>query len=225
MPQNRRSRPRRRNNNRKNNVVATKLDTLVDLQKTQVHGSVPLVRDVPRIRMKRNKVYTFVRSYPNFVLSAPASAPDYLNAMNFTLSALPSSTEFTALFDQYRIVQVTVRFLPLAGVGSGSSPLITAIDYDDSSTPVAVTDLLQYDSHVMTQPGVTLERTFTPRVSTAVYSGTFTSFASAPNSLWIDVASPNTQYYGLKLAVAAASGSTANWNVLSEYVMQFRNVR
>lgn len=210
--------------NKSQSVVASKLTTLVELQRTQQHGSVPSIPDVARIHLKRNKVYTFQRAFPSSTVSAPTSG-DLLAALSFTLSSLPNSTEFTSLFDQYRIVQVTCRFIPLAGAGTGSNPLITAIDYDDSTPPVAVTDLLQYDSYVMTQPGFVLERTLTPHVAVAAYSGAFTSFANAPNAMWIDVASPNVQYYGLKYAIAAAAGATANWSLLIEYVIQCKCTR
>jgi len=203
---------------------ASKMDTLIDIQRTQLHGSTPDVRDIPRLRLKRNKVYTFNRGYPYATVSAP-TVGDLIMAMNFTLGALPSSTDFTSLFDQYRIAQVTVRFIPLAGVGTGSNPLVTVIDYDDSTVPGAVSDLFQYDSVQFTQPGSTLERTLKPRVAIAAYSGAFTSFATADPDLWIDVASPNVQYYGLKFAIAAASGSTANWSCLVEYIIQCRNPR
>jgi hypothetical protein len=203
---------------------ATKMDTLVDLQRTQIHGSIPVVRDIPRLHLKRQKVYTFSRGFPSSTVSAP-TAVDTLAALNFTLGALPASTDFTSLFDQYRIIQVTVRFIPLAGAGTGSNPLVTAIDYDDSTAPTAVTDLFQYDSVIFSQPGTTVERTLKPRVATAAYSGAFTSFASADPNLWIDVASPNVQYYGLKYGIAAATGATANWSLLIEYVLQCRNTR
>jgi len=202
-----------------------KLDTLISIERTNIHGSIPTVTDVPRIRLKRGKVYTFCRSEAISTINAPTTAPDLLGALYFSLSSLTGSTEFTTLFDQYRIIQVTVKFIPLAGAGSGSNPLVTAFDYDDASAPTGVVDLFQYDSVQLTQPGVVLERTMTPRVVQTVYQGVPSAYATAPNSLWIDASYPSVQYYGLKYGVAANSGSSANWNVLAEYILQCRNSR
>jgi len=38
------------------------LQRLADMQKTQIRGFIEMVPDVPRLRLKRDKVYTFTRS-------------------------------------------------------------------------------------------------------------------------------------------------------------------
>jgi len=224
MPNRRRNTRSKRPKNKAMSTQSKKLDTLIELERTQIHASVPTVRDVNHLLLKRNKVHTFTRTFAGPGITSP-TVTDLLGALNFTLSALPSSTDFTSLFDQYRIAQVSIKFFPVAGVGTGSNPLVTVIDYDDSNTPSSVSDLYQYDSLQMNQPGTVFTRTLVPKTSTAVYSGAFTSFASAPNSLWIDVASPNVQYYGLKYGITAVTGATANWSTLIEYIVQLRNVR
>jgi hypothetical protein len=183
--------------------------------------------------LKREKVHTFSRTYAPVLNGAGINAPsivaptaaDYVGAYYFSLGLLPGPSDFTTLFDQYRFIQISVSIIPNAGVGTGSAPLLTAIDYDDASLPSAVSDLYQYDSVQYSQPGNVIVRTFTPRVALAVYSGAFTSFASASNNLWLDVASPNTQYYGFKVGISAVGGASANWNVLVNVILQCRNSR
>lgn len=224
MPQRKQRSVGGKNRKRGQSATNTALATLIDLEKTQLHGTVPSVRDVPMMKIKRDKVYTFTRDFAIGTITSPTVA-DLLGAYSFSLSSLPSPGDFTTLFDQYRFMQVTVSYIPLAGVGTGSPPLVTAIDIDDSTAPASMAELYQYDTVQFSQPGNVVIRTFSPYAATAVYSGTFTSFAELNRMDWVDVASPNVQYYGLKYGVAAASGATANWQVFAKITLQLRHPR
>jgi len=134
-------------------------------------------------------------------------------------------SEFTNLFDQYRIVQVTVTFVPTSQV-STSSPLVTFIDRDDASTLTAVTQCYEFPSCQISESGCLVERTFTPRPATAAYSGVFTSFTSASAKIWIDAASAGVLYYGLKWYNTAQTGNNTsiNWDIVINLTMQFQFV-
>jgi hypothetical protein len=173
--------------------------------------------------LRRDKVHTFERTVSVAFLSAPTAVDTY-TAYSFTLGTLPNSTEYTQLFDQYRIVQVTITFQPSTLVAT-SSPLYTVIDYDDANAPTSLNDLLQYDTLKTTMTGAYHVRTVNPRFTLGAYSGTLTSFANAPNDMWVDVASPNVQYYGVKLGWPAFTGATGTLSVMARYVVQFRNTR
>jgi hypothetical protein len=190
-----------------------------------VKGKVPDVPDIPRIFLKRNKVYSFTRSIISGQITASTTV-DALGALSFTLSGFPNSTEFTSLFDQYRIKNVEISFVYLNPV-SVLAPLYTVIDYDDATTPGAVTDLLQYQTLMQTAPGQQHTRRLEPRFDLAAYSGVFTSFALAQKDQWVDVASPSVQFYGLKYALPATAGGTAGvvYNIQITALLQFRNPR
>lgn len=197
--------------------------------------SPPVRPDInPMMISSRQKVYTFQRSINGGILTA-TNLPT-LGAYSFTLGTLPSYTDFTSLFDQYRIIQVQIKFTPLLaanGFGPATTSttlptLYTAIDYDDSTTPAAVDDLRQYDTLEVSPYNVYTQRTFQPRAALALYSGVFTSFGQTSPGQWIDAGSPNVQYYGLKYAitpVTVASGAYPIFQVDANIILQCRNTQ
>ncbi len=181
----------------------------------------PETPDLPRMVLKKQKVYTFVRhiNLANIATTASDTSGSYV----FSLSSLPGYTDFTSLFDQYRIVQVTVCFSPINQTAVGA-PIITAIDYDDNNTPVSADDLRQYDTSRTCVATRYFERTLSPRAAIAAYSGSaFTAYASSPENLWIDMASPGIPYYGLKYYWTGRTGATAGYQVDARFVLQFRH--
>jgi len=207
------------------NKDSQNLAAIADSEKTQERGLKPAIADVVPLRLKSERVYTFERK-SSVGSVTPSATLDVFGATNFTLSSLPDSSEFTTLFDQYRIVQVALTFFPLT-TGPYASPLITVIDYDDSTTPTSIVQLLEYPTSEMTQAGSLVTRTFNPRAATAVYSGAFTSFAQTMPGQWMDVASPSVQYYGLKWGMPATTGGTTTpvYTIYARYILQCRNVR
>lgn len=154
---------------------------------------------------------------------------DIFPSYNFALSYLTSYSEFTALFDQYRIERIETTFFPtVTEIGAAStwvnSYLLTAIDYDDANTYSSVNDALQVATASITPITKQVTRTFVPRVALAAYSGTFTSYAQAPPMQWIDCASPGVQHYGLKTAIPL-TGLQQSWRVMHRYHLAFRRVR
>ncbi len=192
---------------------------------TQMHGQPPDIPDIQRMILKRKKVYTFSRKYISTGITGSTTV-DQFGALNFQLSSFPNYTEFTALFDQYRMTQISVVFVPVS-TGQSTAPLYTIIDYDDSTLPTAVNDLFQYGTCHMSQGGVTVVRTLTPQFDMAAYSGAFTSYALSVPNQWCDVASPSVQWYGVKYCLPAFTGgpSTLVYNVHVEGVLQFRSTR
>jgi len=152
-------------------------------------------------------------------------------AFTFALNSLTNATAFEAIFDKYRIRQVRVRFLPFATEavltsGTTAGPLYTAIDYDDNAA-TTIANLASYDN-VKTSPiGTLFERILTPKAALAAYSGVFTSFASAPNGMWMDVASPTVQYYGLKggVPIGTVANGTVLWNTQITLEIEFKHPR
>jgi len=154
---------------------------------------------------------------------------DIFPAYNYALQYLTSYSEFTALFDQYRIEGIETTFIPtVTEIGAQStwtnSFLLTAIDYDDANTYPTLNDALQVATASITPLTKSVTRKFVPRVALAAYSGTFASYAQAPPMQWIDCASPGVQHYGLKTAIPA-TGLVQSWRVMHRYHLAFRRVR
>jgi hypothetical protein len=224
--QNRKVRPRS-NANVPQNPQVNILKQILDLQKTQQNQSIETVRDVPMMILKRDKVYTFTRK----------TALSYLQATNtgagasfaFSLNLLPSGSDFTNLFEQYRVKQLIYQFTPIVGLGSGAvdhSPLITWFDYDDNVVPIGASESYQTQTTRTTPQGQFVQRVVTPQLSQdglATGSAT-TAYSAPPNNLWIDDAYPNALYYGLKTWIPA-SGQTEGaplWAATVTAVIQCR---
>ena len=119
---------------------------------------------------------------------------------NFSLNDLPNYTEFTGLFDLYKIESIEIEWYPEYTVlsdGGVTSPadnvqLNTAID-PAGQTPTAVSDILQYRTLHSTGISKQHKRTFVPAI---LLDGI------APVSTYISTASPSTNWWGIVYGVA-----------------------
>lgn len=202
------------------------LKHILSLQKTQQQQSIETVPDVPKMVLKRDKVYNFSRTIslpdvtvnPNFQVS---------NAFTVQLANLAGGAEIQALFEQYRIVQVTFHFIPTLSLGSGAVqhvPIYTWIDQDDDTVPMAPG--FQNATLRATPQGHYVERTLIPQIAQDGLSSTvtLTGYTSPSNSTWIDNDSPNVKYYGLKYFVPQATQQTESiiYNVRATVIVQAR---
>lgn len=225
MPQ-RKNRNKKRQKSRKPDTKVTNLlQQILDDQTGQMRGISPEIKDVQRMIMPKQHIFTCTRTYSGTNITASATV-DQLGALAFALASVPDSTEFTALFDQYRIIQAIVKFIPTT-TGTFASPLYSVIDYDDNNVPTSLDYLHEYATLQMTQAGAIHERVLTPRAALSAYTGTFTGFGSAPSRMWMDVASAGILYYGLKYYLPAIAGSTTSVNYVTQttLVMQFKYIR
>jgi hypothetical protein len=186
----------------------------------------PVVPDVKAMTLKRHRLYSFHRGIDLGIITASVTLETF-TAYSFTLGALPDSTEFTALFDQYRIMQVRMEFTPLFVDTSATvpyPPIYTVIDYDDSNTITGL-QANEYDSVMFSPTGTYFERTFNPRIAVAAYSGAFTSFMQPKAGTWVDCASPGVIHYGLKTVLPVANAANQVWQVRAHLFLQFRESR
>lgn len=171
----------------------------------------------------------------------------YAGSIYFSLDQLPDYTEFTALFDRYKIAGVKVVFRSfnissLSDVqGQANGQLGGVIhyitDYDDAAVPTAsdvgVQALREHENYrtasIFNSRGLFLKRYVRPRIALAAYAGAFTSYANV-KPMWIDAASPSVQHYGLKFIVellASQANFTQNFNFTVEctYYVMCKDVR
>jgi len=202
------------------------LKEILKFQKTQQQQSIESVNDVPKLTLKRDKVYTFSR---NLLLSDVFINPGYpvSDAFTATLGLIQGGSEIAELFEQYRIIQISFQFIPTVSLGSGAVqhvPIYTWIDQDDDTVPSAPG--FQSQTLRMTPQGQFIERTLTPQLAQDGLSSTTTLTSySAPNSnVWVDTDSPNAKYYGLKYFVPQATQQTASviYNVRATCIVQAR---
>lgn len=188
-------------------VEQRQLNQLVDLnrrQESQIRAFMERVPDVPRIVMKRDKVYTFCRaSTSTTLLNSQVTPVGYSFAPS--LNDLPNSSEFVNLFEQYRIIQITWLFVPLfTGL---ANPLYTWFDPDDDATPTGLAEGRQNQTLRISQVGQFVERTFTAQTSQdgIATGGAISGYSAPSSSVWMDTASLTNKYYGIKAVFAANS--------------------
>lgn len=194
---------------------------------------------IARNLYRNSQIYRFRRSLISTVTVVMNTVlTESHGAFKFTLADLPNYTEFTALFDRYRIAKIVMYWMPrtsqqtVAGATvaatSESPPIITCIDYDDA-TAADYTVLSQYENAVSHWEFKPFTLKFKPRLATAAYGGgVFTSYANMSPKTWIDAGSATVEYYSCKWAThaySAASNGSQNWDIKIDYYLDFMNPR
>jgi hypothetical protein len=191
----------------------------------------PMVVDaIPMQIPQRQQVCTFRRSYSLATLAA--NTGDTLYSFYFTIGNTPGATDFTNLFDQYRIMEAVVTFVPYVNTvpsGTANSPGIigTWIDYDDANLPANLQEGQQYESYQRNQCTVPFVRVIRPRSAVATYGGsTFNGYGNV-YGMWQDSANTAVQYYGLKLCIhnATYASSTNVYEIEVTLTFQCRSPR
>jgi len=164
-----------------------------------------------------------------------AAAAVYLNSMYFALNQVVGSSDFTNLFDEYRINCVVVKLIPRVNtvqtLANGTEipnnyvpNLHWVYDYDDANVPSNTDTLLEYGNYRVKAFDRPITWKIKPKYALAAYSGAFTSYK--PMRGWLDVASPSIQHYGVKFAVDTLQPSQYTSFVIRPiYYISFRNTR
>ena len=162
-----------------------------------------------RYKKKRatgQKIYYFKRytgALNGGTVTVPFASP-LLIAFNFSLNDLPNATEFTSLFDMYKIKAVKVKLIPqlsesisAAGINNVfySQRMFSAIDYNDATAPSSIDDIRQYQTCKVTSQ-------LRPHTR-IIYKPKILDSSSYSLSPWISTSSPSVDYYGLKIAAEA----------------------
>jgi hypothetical protein len=175
--------------------------------------------------------YKFSRSFDLGTL--PRAAADQGYAYPFSLNQVPASTEFTTLFDKYRITSIDLTYTYWrTGHPSGSTDEIWPamylyMDDDDAAIPTTKSEVLERMSvqRVSFSPTrQTISVKITPRW---VQSRAGTSTNLAPVNSWIDMSTPGVQHYGVKAWVDFYNNSSGGVQIGANGVMHFEcnNVR
>lgn len=187
-----------------------------------------------------SKVYSYVRkTYTENVLTTGAAQG---GAFSFSLNDLPNVTEFTTLYDRYKIKKIVLKLIPKVSQTVTQSPgsmsivansrghLFSAIDYDDVAVPPAVDTLLQYPNCKRTPTDRIHTRIIYPCIRSVLYnvadsSSLGFSTAFSPQRRWIDCTMPKVQHYGLKWWLTQTNGIEVSYDIETTVYIQFKNVR
>jgi len=216
------NRNRRARSNNNNRALIAGQRVMIDELRAQQVMMMPRQADVRLMRIPRRQMCTLVSTYDSVtVVSGTATIAQY--SLSFSLQQFANASGFTAVFDQYRCLQLQAVFLPLVPLANTSGAIVySVIDYDDANN-ITISQADAYASEMIVQAGTYFERVWTPHVADALYSGSAFSAYGNRTSPWIDSGSPNVQHYGLKI-IATSVGSAINLYSLKVSAMwQFRS--
>lgn len=193
----------------------------------EVQKTFTLADPVPRatIAISSGRIYEFSRQTHNSTWITSSTTVPVYSAFAPTLSGVAGYTEFTGLFDQYRMTELEIWLIPRVLGGSTGNPglFITSIDYDDNALPASFSELEENNSSVTTGGNVGRYMKFKPHIAMAAYGGAFTSYANQSDQ-WIDCGSPGVYQFGIKMAWTVTD-QAYSYDLVTRYRLQFRNVR
>lgn len=200
---------------------------------TRIGG--PRVRNGPYSlvpRLSQNTVYSFKRMTQTTSINPGAAGVNAYGAFYYRLVDVPGYTEFTTLFDQYRMTGVKMKFVPRASQNVSTQSmgdLVYIIDYDDATAPTSQNQLLENQSvkvrQVFSRPFSVYIR---PRTNFTVIGTSGNQTANIPIKTWLDCASPDANYFGLKWAWVNAASTLSplpSIDIYITYYVQFRGVQ
>jgi len=169
---------------------------------------------------------------------APGATDIRLGGTSIYVDAVPNTTEFTSLFDQWRIKNVVFRLDVPANystAGANASPTVYpmiyyVLDYDDPQN-ATITDMLQYPQvqvHNFAKDGYTpMMIKFSPKpLRDIAGSGISTGYGPMPSAPWIRTSDFTIPHYGLKIAFdwfGYAVASYVNFVITIQYELEFTN--
>jgi len=146
-------------------------------------------------------VYKFTRVVEGtYDLSTDGINPTFAGLV-FTLDSLPQYTDFTKLFDMYRITKVEIDWLPeyteLTDAALVSNAVNvrfnSAVDLSDEAAPASVAEILQYQQLVSTGITKPHSRSWKPTINM--------SETNIPCYCWVPTSEEGRKHYALKVAI------------------------
>jgi len=193
---------------------------------------------IPRVGV--STVYNFTRYASATVGSANVFTLNNLLSQNsfnfnFSLSSLRNSTDFTNLFDQYRIDKVDLYFRLVNNpdaqtsttVASSYFPTLWYVKDVDDVTSMTVADMQEKQGvkRVIMNPQTLVKISVVPKFQKMVYQ-TLTNTGYGPASGWLDCIDTNVPHYALKTVFnVPATGVDWNVEVQAKYHCSFKGAQ
>ena len=165
-----------------------------------------------RPRLSALRTYHFKRTFTLSPISTGTSP--VFGAYAFSISDLPNYTEFTALFDQYRINKLVVRYVPNhnsseVGATKALMEFNSVLDFNDQVAPTALTQLYEYANWRMTRGNAIHTRVFTPAVLSLVATTSAIAYQGDQSKWkqWLATSQTDIEHYGIKYAIGATQAA------------------
>lgn len=181
-----------------------------------------------------NAIHTFRRMAAPAIVSGNIAYAPYQSNTNISLSNVVNSSDFTNLFDQYRINTVVIKFWlridPGAqAAGAASYPKLYWVRDKNSSTPLSQTEMRERADCkvVVLHPNRPVVMKFKPNLLTQqLYTTVGTSAYTPVFNQWIDAkTSPSAFYYGALWNIDDLTNTNYKVDIESIYYFQCKNTQ
>lgn len=187
----------------------------------------------PISALARAQVYSFKRFLSGKVnITGSDVVPNVGGGVSFTLNDVPSSGEFTVLFDQYKIAGIAYRWVvsvdPMIATTKKYPQLVWTHDYDDAVAPSNFNEIAQYPALREHWFGDSRQTTRWQYIKPARAAVEYESAVlSAYRPQWkgfIDCASSTAPHNGIKYWVNGLQAGVSLF-LQCRYYMVFKNAR
>jgi hypothetical protein len=180
--------------------------------------------------LSARRVYTFKRSTVGTTISTSTSSSTF-GAASYYLASFDSTSEIAENYQQYRIIELTVKFTPIDNYTSGGSFSVdlgvihTVIDTHNDTTPISNAELEEYKTHQVCRVGTYFSRTWTPRTLGRAYAGVTDGFYCMPVGIWLSTDYNDVNYYGIKWSLSQSVGTMSGtvYSTQIDAVIQCKN--
>lgn len=166
--------------------------------------------------------------------------------MSFVFNLMPGFTEFSSLFDEYRINCLVLTFHPMTKAinavnattttGSGqtyvantqwTAPKLHWIyDQDDGTNPTSLNEMLEYANHKQVDFNRDIKIKLVPAVAVPVYKTGASWGYGSKKKQWLDLAFSDIPMYAIKFAVDTINANHRFiYSIDIKVYMSFRTVR
>lgn len=161
---------------------------------------------------------------------------EVITAYTFKLTDLPNYTEFTNLFDRYRILKVAVILVPqwttndlnpVTTTEKVNPAIYSLIDYTEDAPPASLSEFYEDSQCKITRGGRIHKRVFTPSVLCNAFETVTTSAYTPKWKQWITTDDPATPHYSIKLAGDKTNTSSNNFvvKIFMTYYFQCKDLK
>lgn len=176
-------------------------------------------------KLTQNTVYRFSRIYKPGELSS-STTNDVCYAESFQLSVLPGVSDFTTLFDQYKITGVKITWIPQVSdttMTQTCGNLAYVYDVDDGNAPPSFTWMMEKQGVKVIRPNRMFSMFVKPKPASVFFTNPANSYGTVGGP-WIDMNSTTCPHYGLKW-VWSPTTTVTKVDVYYKYYLAVRGVQ
>lgn len=183
-------------------------------------------------------VHYFKRHLDYGTVTAQVGETTTFGNVYFELDLLNNYTEFTAMYDNYKVIALKVYFIPISNVTTLNSEntehynrIVTVIDYNDRDIPTNVNELREYSTCQVKPNNILHTRYFHPRPTITMdedaTSGGVYGIGQV-KGVWVSTASNQCEWYGVKYGIqhdSITSEAKALYKIEVKAYLAFKNYK